>query len=252
MPFSSTLSPPPAIHVKNLTVKLGGHTIIDAISFDIPPGQTTAIIGPNGAGKSVLIKALLGLIPATSGVVEFFGLSQKKYRQFADRISYIPQSLSLELTMPLTIMGLFMLTSDQVWGMSASEHERMDTLLNLVGMPDARTARLATLSGGQLQRVFIAYSLMRQPELIILDEPSAGIDLRGQESIYSLLERIQQREKVTLLLVSHELDIVMRYATQVLCLNRQLLCAGAPREVLSNELLATMYGAPVSHFEHTH
>lgn len=243
---------PPALHVHNLSVILGEHTIVDTISFDVPTGQTTAIIGPNGAGKSVLIKSLLGLIPKSAGIIEFFGISQKQYRKIAHRISYIPQSLSLELTMPLTVHGLFTLTSNQLWGMSQTETERMNTLLALVGMPNTHRDRLATLSGGQLQRIFIAFSLMRQPELIILDEPSAGIDIRGQESIYSLLERIQIQEKVTLLLVSHELDIVMRYASQVLCLNRQLLCAGVPHEVLSNEMLATMYGSPVSHFEHTH
>lgn len=243
---------PPAIHVHTLRVALGGHTIIDGISFDVPQGQTTAIIGPNGAGKSVLIKALLRLIPKQSGVVEFFGVSHHQYRRVARRISYIPQSLALEPSLPLTVTGLFMLTSTHLWGMSHEEYDRMEELLNLVGLHDKHKALLNTLSGGQLQRVFIAYSLMRQPELIILDEPSAGIDVSGQESIYSLLERIQKEKKVTLLLVSHELDIVMRYANQVLCLNRQLLCAGVPSEVLSNEMLSKMYGSPVAHFKHSH
>jgi zinc/manganese transport system ATP-binding protein len=248
----STNTSPPAIHVHNLRVALGGHPIIDNISFAVPPGKTTAIIGPNGAGKSVLIKALLHLIPKQSGVVEFFGVSHNQYRRVARRISYIPQSLSLEPSIPLTVTGLFMLTSSHLWGMSRADHNRMQELLDLVGFHDLHKAPLNTLSGGQLQRVFIAYSLMRQPELMILDEPSAGIDVSGQESIYSLLERIQNDHHITLLLVSHELDIVMRYANQVLCLNRQLLCAGAPHEVLSNDLLSKMYGSPVAHFKHSH
>lgn len=249
--MSPTL-PPPAIRVKNLSVSLGGHTIIDNISFDVPTGETTAIIGPNGAGKSVLVKALLRLIPKSAGQVEFFGVDHKKYQQVAARISYIPQSLSFEVTMPLTVAGLFTLASRQLWGMTDAETRRMVELLQMVGVHEKKAARLATLSGGQLQRVFIAYSLMRHPALIILDEPSAGIDISGQESIYTLLERIQKQERVTLLLVSHELDIVMRYASQVLCLNRELLCAGPPQEVLSNELLTKMYGAPVRHFTHAH
>lgn len=245
-------STPPAINVQNLTVTLGGHKIIDNVSFLAPAGETTALIGPNGAGKTVLVKALLRLIPKDSGRVEFFGVSHQKYRQVAPRISYIPQSLDLESTMPLTVKGLFMLTTKQLWGRTRQESDRAEELLNLVGIHDKLTARLSTLSGGQLQRVFIAYSLMRRPQLIILDEPSAGIDISGQESIYSLLERIQALEHLTLFLISHELDIVMQYASQVLCLNRQLLCAGAPREVLSNEMLTKMYGSPVGHFTHTH
>ncbi len=242
----------PTLRAQDLTVAFDNHTIIDGISFTVPPGETTAIIGPNGAGKSILIKALLGLVPKQSGTVEFWGEDSRFYPRFAHRISYIPQSLSLESTMPLTVGGLFALTSNRVFGLSREEKSRMEELLTLVGIAADGHSRLSTLSGGQLQRVFIAYSLMRRPDLLILDEPSAGIDVSGQESVYSLLRRIQTKEKVTLLLVSHELDIVMRYAHQVLCLNRQLLCAGIPREVLSNELLAQMYGSDIGHFEHTH
>src|SRR3989338_3056466 len=114
-----------AIRVRNLTVSLAGHTIIDNISFSAAAGETTAIIGPNGAGKSVLVKALLRLLPKDSGHVEFFGVDHRYYNTVADRISYIPQSLSFELSMPLTINGLFMLTSRRLWGMTHQEKKRM-------------------------------------------------------------------------------------------------------------------------------
>lgn len=242
----------PAIQVKNLFVKLGGHSIIEDVSFDVPSGQTTAIIGPNGAGKSILVKTILRLISKQSGQVSILGVDHTHYRRIAPLVSYIPQSLSFEHTMPITVQELFSLASSKHLGMSQDDQNRMHHLLNLVGMSNTEQVCLSHLSGGQLQRCFIAYSLLDQPKLLILDEPSAGIDVAGQESIYNLLERIKEQEQLTLLLVSHELDVVMRYASQVLCLNRRLLCDGAPRQVLSNELLQSMYGAPVGHFMHHH
>ncbi len=136
--------------------------------------------------------------------------------------------------------------------MSRADENHMQALLTKVGMPGHDKERLSTLSGGQLQRVLIAYSLMDQPKLILLDEPAAGIDVSGQESIYMLLARIQKDEHLTMILISHELDVVMEYADQVLCLNRQLLCAGLPHEALTTEVIHEMYGTPAKHFHHDH
>lgn len=238
--------------VKNLSVVLDGHVIVDSISFTVEPGSTTAIIGPNGAGKSVLIKALLRLRPKTKGEVKIFGIPHEKYRKIAGKISYIPQQLQFDRDFPLTVEGLFALKSPRPLGMAEHERSRMNELLKRMGMTEHKHKRISDLSGGQLQRVLIAYSLMDYPKLLILDEPSAGIDIQGQETIYALLKRIQEEEHLTMILISHELDIVMQYADQVLCLNRQLLCAGIPRKVLTNDILERMYGTPVGHFAHGH
>lgn len=242
----------PAIEVKNLTVALDGYTIIENISCTIPTGQTTAIIGPNGAGKSVFLKAILRLLPKQSGTVHIFGTPHESYRSIAPLISYIPQRLSFDRSFPLTVEGLFALKSPAWLGFKAGDRHRMEQLLKRVGMYEFRHRQLRTLSGGQMQRVLLGFSLLDRPKLLILDEPSAGIDVQGQETIYNLLHRIQAEEHLTLVLVSHELEVVMRYANQVLCLNHRLLCAGVPREVLSNEMLEQMYGNPVSHFTHNH
>jgi len=241
-----------AITVTELTVMLEGHTIIDNISFTVPAGETSAIIGPNGAGKSVLLKTMLGLIPANHGTVSILETENTSLAQIAPRLSYIPQSLKIDPAFPLTIAGLFSLKSSRFIGTTPAERERMSELLALVGMKGREHLRLATLSGGQLQRVLLAYSLVSEPELLILDEPAAGVDSHGQESLYALLERIQSERQLSLLLVSHELDIVMRYATHVLCLNQRLLCAGIPSDVLTGEMLTEMYGNPVRHFDHHH
>lgn len=242
----------PALAVNNLTVKLDQHTVLNNISFTVAPEQTTAIIGPNGAGKSILLKAILKLIPKEHGSVKIFGIDHEQFSRLAPLISYIPQSFVMNQNFPLTVRGLFALSTPGPIGLSAAAHERMMDLLQMVGMNNIASARLSTLSGGQLQRVLIAYSLLKKPRLLLLDEPSAGIDIRGQETIYTLLERIQRQEHVTLVLVSHELDIVARHAAQVLCLNRNLICAGTPEKALTTEVLEQMYGASASHFTHHH
>lgn len=242
----------PAIEVNDLSVALGGRTIVDRLTFSVPIGQTTALIGPNGAGKSVLVKSLLRLVPKKSGEVKFFGIAHEHYKKIAADISYIPQRLFVDQAFPLTVQGLFSLRSKGPFGLVPADRLRMVKLLALVGMPGVEPQKLSTLSGGQLQRILIAYSLLTNPRLLILDEPSAGIDVQGQETVYALLERIKQEEKLTLLLVSHELDIVMRHADQVLCLNQKLICAGVPHEVLSRQILEEIYGDQVGHFHHQH
>jgi ABC-type Mn2+/Zn2+ transport system ATPase subunit len=240
------------LEVKNLSVIIDDHTLVDNISFTVDVGSITAIIGPNGAGKSILVKALLGLINKTKGSVKFFGTDHERYREVAPLISYIPQYLAFDRDFPLTVRGLFALKSPQPLGMAGPEITRMKELLAMVNLTPHLDDRLSTLSGGQLQRALIAYSLMDHPKLLILDEPSAGIDISGQETIYELLRRIQTEEHLTMVLVSHELDVVMQYADQVLCLNKELLCAGVPSEVLSPALLEKMYGTQLKHLSHGH
>jgi zinc transport system ATP-binding protein len=241
-----------ALDVKNVSVELDGHRIIESITFTVPAGSTTAIIGPNGAGKSVLLKAILRLIPKTKGDVQIFGINHEQYHKAAPLVSYIPQQIDLDREFPLTIEGLFTLKSPRPLGMTEAERTRMNDLLHLVNMHPFKHRKISTLSGGQMQRVLIAYSLMDHPKILMLDEPSAGIDVQGQETIYTLLKRIQQEEHLTMILVSHELDVVMQYADQVLCLNKKLLCAGMPRKILTNEILENMYGTPIGHVTHTH
>lgn len=246
------MSIPLALSVKDLTVALGGHTIVDNISFSVDEGTTCAIIGPNGAGKSVLVKTILRLIPKDKGEVTIFGTPHEKYRKVARQISYIPQTMEFDRKFPLTVHGLFALKSKRPFGLSAADEARTQELLKLVDMQPHLHKKLGDLSGGQLQRVLVAYSLMDKPRLLILDEPSAGIDTKGQETMYALLHRIKETEQLTMILISHELDVVMQYADQVVCLNKELLCSGVPSEVLTNEMLQEMYGTPVKHFHHTH
>lgn len=241
-----------ALEVKNLTVTIAGHQILENISFTVPTGSATAIIGPNGAGKSVLVKTILRLIPKTSGGVTMFGQPHEKYRRVASQVSYVPQRLELDHDFPLTVRGLFTLKSRRPLGIAPPDHDHMVALLTMVGAVAHVGKRLSDLSGGQLQRVMIAYSLMDRPKLLFLDEPAAGIDISGQETVYALLQRVQAQEHLTVVFISHELDVVMHYADQVICLNRTLLCAGLPQEALTTEVLHEMYQMPTKHYHHSH
>lgn len=241
-----------ALEVKNLTVGLHGRSVLDQISFAVPVGSTCAIIGPNGAGKSVLVKTIIRLLPKDSGEVKIFGTPHEQYGKIAKRLSYVPQRLELDDHFPLTVQGLFSLKSRQPLGLKKADREHMENLLQMVGMADFRDRKLSNLSGGQLQRVLIAYSLMDHPELLFLDEPAAGIDVSGQETVYALIKRIQTQEHLTVVFISHELDVVMHYADQVICLNQKMLCAGTPHEALTTEVLHEMYHEPQKHYHHHH
>lgn len=241
-----------ALEVKDVSVVLNGRRVLDKISFAVPVGSTTAIIGPNGAGKSVLVKAIMRLLPKDSGEVTIFGIPHEQYHKIAKKLSYVPQRLELDDHFPLTVQGLFSLKSRQPLGLKKVDREHMENLLHIVGMADFEVRKLSNLSGGQLQRVLIAYSLMDHPELLFLDEPAAGIDVAGQETVYALIERIQAQEHLTIVFISHELDVVMHYADQVICLNQKMLCAGTPHEALTTEVLREMYHEPTKHYHHHH
>jgi zinc transport system ATP-binding protein len=241
---------PNALTIKDLTVELDNHTILKSLNFSVKSGTTTAIIGPNGAGKSILFKTILSLIPKKEGTIHIFGENNENYHKVAPFLSYIPQRLDFDPTFPLTVTGLFSLKSKQFIGNSAEDKRRILRLLHTVQSAHLLDQRLGTLSGGQLQRILLAYSLMDNPKLLLLDEPAAGIDTQGQETIYPLLARIQKENNLTLCIISHELHVVMQYADQVLCLNKTILCSGQPSHILSNETISEMYGTPMGHFTH--
>lgn len=214
------------ISVKDLTVTLSGHRVLDSLSFEIKRGETVAIIGPNGAGKTTLLKALLGLIPYKGSIT------------IVNRpaIGYVPQRLEFDRTMPVTVRELLAIHADKHPG------ERIIKVLALVGVENLADRRLGVLSGGEFQRVLVALALLNKPQILVLDEPAAGIDVEGADEVYQLLKGLRQSEGLTILLVSHDVDVVFRYATNVLCINHRLICSGLPVEALSKEKLEQLYG----------
>ena len=219
------------LRVENLSVSLDGFSILEYVSFNVPKGTITAIIGPNGAGKTTLFRALLGLIPYRGELRWQKGI----------RIGYVPQKFTIDRDMPLTVNDFFELKTrniDKVFealrlvGISQDEHHVRHHILE---------RRIGVLSGGEFQKVSIAWALIDDPDVLLFDEPTAGIDAGSEETIYTLIRRIRDEKGLTVLFISHELSITYQYADQVVCLNKKMICQGHPKQVLDNKVLQELY-----------
>lgn len=222
------------LDVKNLFVSIDSEEILRDISFGVKRGEALAIIGPNGAGKTMLFRALLGLIPY-QGVITW----EKNIR-----IGYVPQKFLIEKGAPLSVQEFFLLQADRFWLPRNDFIDHLGHELHLVGLShDILLKPLGELSGGQLQRLLVSWAMLTHPDAILFDEPTAGIDVGFEETIYNLIHRMQDERGATILLISHDLNIVYRYAESVLCINKKMVCHGSPHEVLNPRELAVLYGA---------
>ncbi len=222
------------LSVAHLNVKFDSHVVLDDISFDVEKDSTIAVIGPNGAGKTVLFKAILGLIPY-SGKVSW--LPNVK-------IGYVPQRFNVTKDFPLTV--------HEFLRFKEKDPKRIYSSLEAVGFrgevynyKKILKKMLGTLSGGELQRVLIAFGILGDPQVLLFDEPTSGIDISGEETIYSFIHRLKKEKNLTIIFISHELQIVYKYADIVLCLNKEKVCFGPPREVIDKENLQKLYGEDV-------
>ena len=226
------------LEVKNLNVDLDGEKIIDNLSFQVAQGEILIILGANGAGKTVLLKTLLGFLPYEGSIV----WHQKP------KIGYLPQGLNqLKVKdFPLTVQDFFALKNP------VPDLEEITTFLHLVGLEkDTLFKTAGNLSGGQFQRMLVAWTLVSHPNVLFFDEPTTGIDIGGGETIYSLLRTIWEKEKLTIFLVTHDLNIVYKHSTHVLCLNRKgHHCFGMAKEILNPEMLEQVFGTEIKFYEH--
>ncbi len=225
------------LEIKNLNVALDGEKIIKDLSFEVKDGEILTILGPNGAGKTVLLKTLLGFLPYQGEV-----LWQKK-----TKIGYLPQGLTqLKVKdLPLSVEEFFKLKK-------VTKEETLK-FLKSVGIEENAflEKRIGDMSTGQFQRMLIAWVLISKPEVLLFDEPTAGIDVGGEETIYSLLHRFWKEKNLTVLLVTHDLNIVYKYSSDVLCLNKKgIACSGPPKEVLTTDLLEKIYGTEIKFYQH--
>ena len=217
------------LDVRNVSVRFASSLILHDLSFHVPRGTSLAIVGPNGAGKTVLLRTLLGSIPYEGSI-----------RWAPDvRIGYVPQKLDLMRDVPISGVDLLRARAS----LAGAGKTAIADALALVGLPiGGASLPIGALSGGQFQRLLIAFALIGMPNVLLLDEPTAGVDEPGQERLNELVHRLQQEQHLTVLLISHELTIVYRYATIVLCLSRDHVWMGPPREILTPELLHDVYG----------
>lgn len=228
-----------ALEVERLAVDFGGGPVLDDLGFVVPVRSTLAVIGPNGSGKTVLFRALIGAVPHRGTIRWAPGT----------RIGYVPQKLDIERDLPFTGLDFLRAKAAVTW-IPATEIPRG---LALVALPVEDAARpIGALSGGQFQRLLLAFALLGRPTVLLFDEPTAGVDEPGQEQLYATIHELQEREGLTLLLISHELSLVYRHATSVLCLGRGRPCLGTPHEIITPATIAEMYGAPLKLHRHDH
>jgi len=227
------------LDVEDLSVRIEDKTIIEDLSFGLAPRERLSILGPNGAGKTVLLKALLNLIPYSGRVVWHPEV----------RLGYVPQKIDADIHLPLTFTDLFRAKCLILKVPPGDLHE----VSGSIGLTrELLQTPVGHLSGGQFQKGLIAFALIGKPNVLLLDEPTASVDEPGEEHIYELIHRLQDERNLASIMVSHDLSFVFRHATTVLCLNRQRVCFGAPREALSADVLEKLYGEPMGFYHHDH
>jgi len=227
----------PLLSARNLRIAFGSRVVIRDLSFDVTAGDCLSVIGPNGAGKTVLLRALLKLIP-------FEGEIHWSPRA---RLGYVPQRVAPDRQLPLSVSDLLAAKAAYL----KLPPEESAGVLRAVGLsPELLESGLAILSGGQLQKVLIAFALLGQPNVLLFDEPTASLDELSEEHVYELIQNLREQRGITVILVSHELSVVYRYATNVLCLSKGEPCMGPPREILTPERLEELYAAPPRYYRH--
>ncbi len=236
----------PYIEVKGVSHHYNGMTVLDRVSCTIEKGSITAIIGPNGSGKTTLIRAILGLLSPTKGVITIEGKSPSEMRT---HIGYVPQQLQFDRTLPITV-NEFLKTyqcKDQ-----KHRYKNIAQVLKEVGLGNQIHQKIGTLSGGQFQRALIARAIFHEKDILVLDEPSAGIDIEGEQSLYELIEHLHDEHGTTCIIISHDVAIVHRFADSVICLNKKKICQGTPSSTITPEVLKQLYGTDAGVYHHHH
>jgi zinc transport system ATP-binding protein len=246
---------PPLVTLKDVRITLGEQPVLRGVTADIARGQITAVIGLNGSGKTTLLRCILRELPHEGTIT--FQCGHDHRHATPQHVGYVPQKLRIEARLPLTVcdlLALSLMRRPLFLGIPRSVRKRMEEMLARVWLaPHFLERPVEKISGGELQRVLLALALEPSPELLLLDEPAAGIDFQTSESFYELLARLNRESGVTILLVSHDLSIVNRHAHHVLCLrDGTIKCQGSPQEVIRDEVIEQTFGIGSNIFSHHH
>lgn len=226
------------VTAEGVEVCVGNKRLLHDVDLRIEAGEIVTVIGPNGAGKSTLLKAIIGAMPISAGRIE------KRARL---RIGYTPQKMHLEKTMPISVVRFLSLAGRLPKGARADVLEKTD-------VASLRDVQMADLSGGEFQRVLLARALLRKPDLLILDEPTQGLDQPAEARFYRLLAEVRKETGAAVLMVSHDLYVVMAQSDRVICLNGHVCCSGAPAQVSADPSYKELFGsrAELALYEHHH
>jgi zinc transport system ATP-binding protein len=240
--------------IRGLTVELGGRQILSGVDADICRSQITALVGLNGSGKTTLLRALIREYPYKGEIRFFCGHDHSRHRP--DHIGYVPQRLAVDARLPLTVREFFALSLQRrplFLGIAKEVDKKAQDLLKRVGASHLLNRPVAKLSGGEMQRILLSLALEPTPELLLLDEPAAGIDFADQKPFYDLLSEINREKKIAILIVSHDISVVSEHAHHVLCLrDGRIVCQGTPQEMLSSDALARTFGQGKKLYTHDH
>jgi zinc transport system ATP-binding protein len=232
------------IEVQGVSMRLGDHLALEHVDLEVAAGEIVSLIGPNGAGKSTLVKLVIGILQPTAGSIR---------RRPGLTFSYMPQRLPIDPTLPLSV-GRFLDLPDR------QSRVRHAEVLALVGAAGLERRAMQALSGGEFQRVLLARALLRDPDLLVLDEPAQGVDHLGQAEFFRLIDRIRRERGCGVLIVSHDLHLVMAATDRVVCLNRHVCCSGTPEAMGDDPAYRALFGAKAAdavaiyrhHHDHEH
>jgi zinc transport system ATP-binding protein len=243
------------LECRDLTVVLGGKEVVSGINLTVGEGVFLGIVGPNGSGKTTLLKVLLGLVRPTTGTVKVFGREPQDVLR-SGVFGYLPQHFTVDSSFPATALDVVLMGLQGRRGLfrrpSREDRKKAETIIGTMGMGGHEDQIFGALSGGQQQRVSIARALISDPKILILDEPSTGIDVVGQEDFYHLLKGIQKRQNLNIIMVSHDIGVITAYVDEIACLNRTLHYQGNPLGAFNDEVLKGLYGKSMEILMHDH
>jgi zinc transport system ATP-binding protein len=248
------LAASPVVELRDIGVKYpNGVIALEGITLDVSNLDLIALIGPNGAGKSTLLKVILGLIKPTSGTIKLFG--GEDLTQNLKYVGYVPQSAQArDPNLPFTVFETVILGRTPQAGLfhrvGASDMQKVEETLKLFGIFDLKDRRIGQLSGGQAQRVFLAKAMVAEPRLLLLDEPTSGVDTSSKTEFYSMLERLNKEKGITVILSSHDVGVITKIANRVLCINRAQFFCGENADFQASTELHRVYDHPVEIMDH--
>jgi zinc transport system ATP-binding protein len=244
-----------ALEIENLSVVLKGKEVLRSINFTLEEGIFLGIVGPNGGGKTTLIRIILGLLKPTSGDIKVFGQSPASALAHSGVFGYLPQHQNVDPNFPATALDIVLMGRYRAAGLLRwpGKNDRRKALhcLSIMGVEELQNTQYSQMSGGQQQRVSIARALASDPKILVLDEPSTGIDVVGQEDFYHLLKGLQKKMGLTILMVSHDIGSVTAYVDEISCLNISLHYHGNPLGALDEKVMTSLYGKSVDLLVHS-
>ncbi len=246
----------PIIEAKDVSFAYNGNTVLERVSFNIEQGDYVGIVGPNGGGKTTLLKILVGLLEAQSGSVKISGTPIGQF-QNKFQIGYVPQRSGQEnIAFPATVYEVVEsgLTPKARWFGRTTNQDRqaIDKALAIARIEELKDKLIGNLSGGQRQRVYVARALATEPKILILDEPFVGIDVAAQKDFYAFLKQLNQEQNLTIVFVSHDIDMITEEVKSILCLNRGLFFLDRPELLHEGNIIENLYGKKITHIHHTH